>query len=147
MKKAGGWLLTLALVLTVAMMWFTLGNWLSTAPAVDRNTPDKQSIEPQQDDVLLTILAPYIEIAIAGRYGTENNYAIQTAPYVMEILSIEQPDTSKHYTYLVKVKVEPYANAHITVGQDILTFAIDPSGIYLSGFHHTKDYQLPEFLQ
>ena len=86
-------------------------------------------------------------MAIAGRYGTENNYAVQIAPYVMEVLSIEQPDKNKHYSYIMKVKVEPYANAHITVGQDILTFEIDPSGIYLTEFHHKVDYQLPEFLE
>ena len=106
-----------------------------------------QSVEVPDREVLLTMLWPYVDMAITGHYGTENRYTVQTAPYVMEIVRIEQPERMIEYTYDVTIVVEPYANAHITIGEDLMTFEVSLTGIRLKNYQHNKDYPLPEYMQ
>jgi nitrate reductase NapE component len=148
MKLSKNMIVALSLVIFITVSWFAMGNWFSTSPTTEPELePGEQSVEVTDREVLLTMLWPYVDIAIAGHYGTENRYAVQTAPYVIDIVRIEQPDRMKDYAYDVTVVVEPYANAHITIGEDTMTFEISLTGIRLKTYLHNKDYPLPEYMQ
>ncbi|MDW7651732.1 MAG: DUF3888 domain-containing protein [Bacillota bacterium] len=146
MKRIVSWLFVVNALLIIVMVWFAIGNRLATDHAVEQPPDfDVPVQEVFRDDVILTMLMPYINSAVTGRYGTQNSYALQTAPYA--ILGITQPDPKMQHTFEVKVNVQPYANAHVTVGEDILTFEVSPGRIYLKEFLHVKDYPLPKHLQ
>lgn len=106
-------------------------------PAVEQ--PPLNEIEPvSREQLIVTMLMPYIETAIADYYGTHQNYAVGVAPYVTELVSITLPEPKLQHTFEVTLYAKPYAGAQTSVGQDILIFEVSPEGIRLIEYKHEQ---------
>ncbi|TBL71049.1 DUF3888 domain-containing protein [Paenibacillus thalictri] len=119
--------------------------FLSAATAVHAE-PANMKGSPRYEDLAVTLLTPYITKEINQYYSKTLKNPPHFAPYYGTRISIESPSKEPN-AFLVTVHVVPYIGAHVTVGEDDITFTVNPSGeVSTTQYTHTKDYKLPPSL-
>ena len=109
----------------------------------------KQAEDNPQDilyqDVIITALAPTINIALADYY---KNIFKETPFYdfsFIKILNIERPNGYRTAYFIIKLEVTPFFGPHIAVGKDIISIELSyPGTQVLTNFEHVEDCPLPE---
>lgn len=101
-----------------------------------------------QDEVyeqtIIRFLMPSINTFTEGYYGQY----LSTIPTVTTYtVTIQEVKKSGGY-YLIKVKIRPYIGAHITIGEDDLTYRLEVDGeVVLVDHNHLKSYSIAPWLQ
>jgi len=107
--------------------------------------PESDSVERS---ALAALLYPKIEEAVSDYYQQYFTNIPGTAPYFVDVLSVEGEKSDSHSvnyaSYKVKVQVSPYLGPHIPVGDDQITLRIGMTGeVQVEAFDHIKSYALP----
>lgn len=106
--------------------------------------PLEGSIEELYQDIFVTLLLPYIDKEVEDYYGTP--YAV--APYLVNILSVERPNSYRTFGFIIKLEVLPYTGPHNTVGIDHITIRVRSGPkIDIEKFEHIKSFELPPRIQ
>ena len=113
------------------------------------NTMAKQAEEESQDmlyqDVIITALAPTINVAIDDYYKNVLSYLPTYDSLFIKILNIERPNGNRSSHFIINIEVKPYIGPHITVGKDRISIELSRSGLpVILKFEHVEDYPLPE---
>lgn len=115
----------------------------SVSTTVKKTEEDVQDILYQ--DVIITALAPTIDIAISEYYRTiltESPFYDSTS---IKILDIERPNGDRTSLFIINIEVKPFIGPHITVGKDKISIGLSyPGSQEILKFEHIKDYPLPE---
>lgn len=115
--------------------------------AIQRSSNTSPAIATIQDDqvyynLFITMLYPYVEIAIQNYYSEYFTYLPGEAPYSYKFINIEKTP-GKNYSFTVVLEVQPYVGPHLSVGRDRITFKIELDGVTVEKFEHLASYQLP----
>ncbi len=97
----------------------------------------------KEQRLILTLLSPKIEEQLTLFYKDRLKEKPMFAPFLGgNGLKLEYHESH----IIVRVTVEPYVGAHISVGQDLITFHIDNSGeVKVIAYQHLKNYELPHW--
>lgn len=95
---------------------------------------------------IITLLMPEIRTSVNGFYEPFLVYEPMVAAYSASKITGIQNEHDAIYT--VTLEIEPYIQAHTSVGRDRMTFRISPSGaVALMDYEHLKSYELSKELQ
>lgn len=109
--------------------------------------PPEKSKEEVILDLFISLLQPHIDKAADDYYSALLTYSPIVYPYHVVIVNAERINGYRSYALLVTVNVTPVVGAHISVGEDRLTFEIHPGRVELKKYEHLKSYELPEHWQ
>jgi len=143
-------ILFISMLIVVSSCFFIFGNLnrlknnslVNQIELNSRNTKDDV-----YEEIILTKLYPYVRKDLDKFYGQFLKYTPSSPPYVMKIIKVEKPDKLNQYEFLITVRVSPYVQSHITVGEDELTYKLDLWEVNLEKYKHIKDYKLPPHLE
>jgi hypothetical protein len=102
------------------------------------------SQEEIYQDILYSILTPYIQNEVDNYYREILTVSPIVDPISIKILSMERPNGDKTFYFIIEMQVMPYIEAHNSVGIDNITISVDGIGeIKVLKFQHIKDYLKP----
>lgn len=103
-------------------------------------TPQEGSIEELYKDMIVTQLYPVVAKAIEDYYGKPLMYGLYDVRF-MEV----QREAYRGFSFLVKMRVQPFVGAHNTIGEDELIISIKPGQTKLEHFEHIRSYPVPDY--
>jgi hypothetical protein len=149
------------IILFISISCFTISNFPSYAYPVpttinvqdedkvhyEPKKPPERSLEELYQDVFMTMLLPYINKAVDNYYEKNTGYSPSVDPWWINILNIERPYGYRSFTFIMKLKVNPYLGAHNSIGVDHITIKISYDKVEILKYEHIKDYPIPPWLQ
>jgi len=117
--------------------------------AAGKSQPAGAGQEPQEkltdasNDLLLSMLYPYIETAVNGHYKEMNGYGVQIPPQSMEVLALKRLNKTNSFSFAVTVRVTPYTAGYRKIGEDVLAFEINHGIVRMTSFKHLQDFPHP----
>ncbi len=104
------------------------------------------------NDMVITLLLPPIRNEVENFYEPYLTIKPTVATYyATEIIDIHGGehihDGVYNSNYIVTVMVLPYVGPHISVGKDLITLKVQPSGVSLEAYEHLESHKLPQHLQ
>ncbi|MBC8061679.1 MAG: DUF3888 domain-containing protein [Clostridiaceae bacterium] len=149
------------IVLLISISCFTISNFPSYAYPVPTTInvqdedevhykpkkPPERSLEELYQDVFMMLLLPYIQKEVSNYYEKNTGYSPSVDPWWIDILNIERPYGYRSFTFIMKLKVNPYLGAHNSIGVDHITIKISYDKVEIIKYEHIKDYPIPPWLQ
>lgn len=113
--------------------------------SVDSTTYKVAPEHSQQElnqDVFVTLLAPYIQKQLDDYYGQSLTTTPMYSPEYVKILNIERPMGYRSFLFIIKLQIEPYIGSHINLGVDQLTIQVEGKGtVTIKEYNHVKSYE------
>jgi hypothetical protein len=95
------------------------------------------------NDLIKTMLSPYVTQELSRYYEKTLKYPPVYAPYFGTRINVKRTEPGK-FEFIVTVHADPYLGPHISVGEDDITFKINVIGeVQTLNYKHVKDYKLP----
>ncbi|BDR71718.1 Uncharacterised protein [Clostridium tetani] len=134
-------LLVLLLTLTISsnVIAFSKTNNMKFMLTTPYNVP-KHSQEELYQDILYSMLTPYIQKSVDDYYTKFLSIKPIVDPMSIDILSVERPNGYRTFYFVIKMKVMPYVGSHNTVGIDHITITVDGiDELKVNDFEHIED--------
>ena len=109
--------------------------------------PPEKSLEELYQDVSMMMLLPYIQKEVNNYYEKITGYSPSVDPWWIDMISIERPYGYRSFTFIIKLKVNPYLGAHNSIGVDHITIRVSYDKVEILNYEHIKDYPIPPWLQ
>lgn len=106
----------------------------------ENNETPKESETETFKNMVITLINPYVDKAIADYYSEYMVRPPREDPFSYEFLSIVK---NSNYTYTLTLQVQPFVGPHNSVGLDHITLKIDTNGVTIEKYEHLKSYDLP----
>lgn len=102
---------------------------------------DENSKEKMYEDVILSLLVPYMQKEINNYYKEYLTDLPTIAPYTVDIVNVKR---ISGYRIQLEVIAHPYVGPHDTVGDDRMIIETGAFGsVEIKNFEHIKSYELP----
>lgn len=100
--------------------------------------------EELYQDILISLLRPYIQNEVDKYYLKYLTEAPIVAPYTVKILNAERPHGYRTFFFRLNLEVNSYIGPHISVGLDHLSVTVNALGnVKIEEFEHIESYALP----
>ena len=96
------------------------------------NTVNAKTSEELYMDLLASLLYPYIQPAVSQYYKNIDLVSYE----FLQFLDIKNLNNLGRYYFEFKVKVYTFEGAHNYIGEDIITFRKDFSGLHVIDYQH-----------
>ena len=113
----------------------------------ESSPPVEGSVAEQYQDIVMTMMWPYIQDAVNDYYQRNCGCSPAIALFDIDVLSILRPNGYRAFEFLLELRVNPYLGAHNTIGTDIVTVKVYPGKISVEKFEHIRSYPIPKWLQ
>lgn len=100
--------------------------------------PPEHSREELYQDIIMTLINPYIDEAIYDYYGQSYRYDL----FGVEVLEAKRTREYRGFIFKMKIHIMPFTGPHNTVGEDIVTIKISPSKTIVEKFEHIRSSNL-----
>ena len=130
------------IVLIILMLGFQFA--FTAAASADKLYPAEESKEQLYENIITTLLEPYIDKEVDKYYLKYLTDSPVVDPYTISIISTERPNGSGTCFFRLKLEVNPYVGAHNTVGTDYITVTIGGmENVKVEKFEHISSSILP----
>ena len=141
LKRPKRILLALAAVLIAASAAVSLRYVDPTDPAKAASTIFEE--QTAEDKVLVYLFSEWIQEQSNAFYAPYYTIPPSIAYYLTAVKEVKADGGRFYLTF----STLPYLGPHDTIGEDEITFRVDPSGVVTPvGFKHLKNYSLPDNL-
>ncbi|WP_238881281.1 DUF3888 domain-containing protein [Clostridium sp. YIM B02551] len=111
------------------------------------NNPYKESKYSQEElyqDILFSMLTPYIQKAVDDYYRELLTVTPIVDPMSIKILRVDRPNGYRTFYFIIETQVMPYIGPHNSVGTDNVTISVGGIGeVKILKFKHIEDHPLP----
>lgn len=116
--------------------------------AVKPYIPPEKSKEELYQDILMTLLLPYIQNEVDKFYKEYLTDPPGVAPYGIYILEAYRINYYRGFDFRLKLELHPYVGSHLSVGTDYITLRVKPGeNVIIEKFEHIRSYELPPYYQ
>ena len=113
-----------------------------TISSESTNKAPEHSQEELDQDIFVTLLAPYIQTAINDYYKQYFTTSPNFSPDSIEIIEVERPMGYRSFLFVLKLQVKSYIGPHLDIGVDQLTIRVGSGKgeVKVEKFEHVKSY-------
>ncbi len=101
----------------------------------------------QYQDMIMVLLSPEIDKAVAEYYSGKLTETPVVYPYQIEVTEVERVNGFRGFHFSIAIIVNPVVGPHISVGKDQLIFQVSPTinnKIKLIQYEHIETHDLPK---
>jgi len=114
---------------------------------VSSTSPTEDSEELKLQDMLMNMLAPYIQEDLRNYYypNVFKDFSPSIAPWLIEVIDTTRVNRFRGFQLQITIEIEPTDGGHwIPIGKDRMTYEISPGpSVKLINHTHLETYEYP----
>lgn len=116
------------------------------SPHAAGSTPLADSRELQLQDMLVSMLLPFMNEKLAAEYSDVLTVPPILSPDSVQVKSLERTAAFRGFDFIITLDAQPIVGPHIPAGEDRFTYRISSSGVELAKFEHLKGPDPEDFV-